>query len=175
VLGGAQQRRGDLAQERPPERQRQARRPLPRPGADRGRIVVGRIEVAKVVGGQAERGGDLEQPRIAARRGEADTDVRQLRSDTVDQRPAAEVLFTLRNEVQPVPARRQFADRRLEVAKIGEVPGDEQDVHASLAIAAGCGLSMRPSASRTTSTSLTCSGTNDPAFRLEKTRLATSR
>ena len=43
---------------------------------------------------------------------------------------AAKVLFALRREVHLVPAPRELSDRGLVVPEVGEVPGNEEDLHA---------------------------------------------
>ncbi|MNC87558.1 hypothetical protein D3C83_32910 [compost metagenome] len=56
------------------------------------------------------------------------------RRQPLDEIAAAELLFALGGEMDAVPARGERVDDRLVVAEVGEVPGDEEDLHRHHAV-----------------------------------------
>src|SRR5688572_23468954 len=64
-------------------------------------------------------------------RREANRDARRKPGgQAVDQIPPAQRLFAIRRQVNRVAARGERLDHRLEIPEVGEVPGDEEYLHA---------------------------------------------
>src|SRR6185436_7921351 len=131
LLDSFEYARQHAAERQPCEREYRDRGPLVRALANSRRRLVTRIGIAQVVQADAK---DVRDAAIAPPpqdRRETDGHLRwKARGEAIDELAAAEGLLTVGREVHVMSPLGERRDHRLEVPEVGEVPRDEQNLHA---------------------------------------------